>query len=260
MPETRKDPPQYDGHYYDPQDLDRHVVVAIQAEAAQRLQRWETLALNAVDEFQTAANQHIDELDYEHAASVDMSPVLASFASVVLSKFEPTATAYDVVSTVMGGFESAYEDRLSSGLSSGKKRLRDAVVALAQASRLKTNETVTELIANLPDIVDDAMTWVDSASVDPIYVRSMCDWMGLPLPSRQNTVHPIRQSLENPFFGVYQAVRAQLLRTQGVPGLHDDDLVPRIWQHEAIEYQRKVYNEAQVKEEAWEEVYDELQA
>ena len=100
------------------------------------------------------------------------------------------------------------------------------------------------------------MTWVDSASTDPEYVSAMCDWMGFPLPTEQNTVNPVRQSLENPFFGLYQSVRAQLLRIQGVPGLDDDDLSPTRWQHEAVERQRELYRLEGPA--AWQWAYDEI--
>jgi hypothetical protein len=249
-------PPQYAGAYPDPHDTEGHVRRAIQAEAAHRLQLWTTFVLTAVSEFESAAYLHIDELEYEHDAAYSFDPVLASFVSVMLNTFPPTATATSVISTVMGGIQSSYEENLKTGMSAAKMRLHASVVALVQASRERTTRAASAIHAQLPDTVEDAMTWVDSASTDPDYVGAMCDWMGLVLPTRENTVHPVRQSLENPFFGVYQAVRAQLLRTEGVPGLDDDQLSPVIWEHEAVERQRELYRLE--GPDAWQNAYDEI--
>jgi hypothetical protein len=212
--------------------------------------------LEAVDEFETAANLHIDELEYEHDASYSFSPVLTSFASVAVNSFPPTAAVTSVVSTVMGGIESDYEEKLRTGLSGAKLRLRASVAAFVQASRKKTTEIAPAVLKQLPEIVEDAMTWVDSASTDPEYVGALCDWMGFVLPTRENTVNPVRQALENPFFGIYQAVRAQLLRIQGVAGLDDDELSPVIWEHDAVERERELYR--MEGPDAWRSAYEEI--
>jgi hypothetical protein len=252
MPEIEM-PPQYAGHYSDPQDTEGHVRRAIQAEAASRLQLWTTFVLTAVSEFESAAGLHIDKLEYEHDASYSFSPVLASFVSAVIHAFPPTAEVTSVISTVMGGIQSSYEKELESGLSGAKVRLHASVVALVQVTRERTTRAASRLLDGLSATVEDAMTWVDSASTDTDYVSAFCDWMGFPLPTRENTVNPVRQALENPFYGVYQAVRAQLLRTEGVPGLDDDDLNPVTWEHEAIRYQRELYD--QEGPAAWDRAY-----
>lgn len=254
MPEIEM-PPQYAGVYSDPQDTEGHVRQAIQSEAAHRLQLWTTFVLTAVSKFESAANLHIDELEYDHDAEYSFNPVLGSFVSVVLSAFPPTAMATSVISNVMGGIQSSYDQNLKSGLSGAKLRLHASVVALVQATRESTTRAASTIHAGLSQAVEDAMTWVDSASTDPDYVSAFCDWMGFPLPTEENTVNPVRQSLENPFFGVYQAVRAQLLRTEGVPGLDDDQLNPVTWEHEAVEHQRELYREE--GPHAWEKAYAE---
>lgn len=248
-------PPQYAGSYDDPHDTEGHVARAIEREAGDRLNLWTTLMLEAVDEFETAAQLHIDELEYEHDASYDFSPVMTSFVSVALSSFPPTATVTSIVSTVMGGVEESYDEKLATGLSGAKLKLHASVAAFAQASRKTTTEVAPAVLKELPNIVDDAMTWVDSASTDPEYVGAMCDWMGFVLPTRENTVNPVRQSMENPFFGIYQGVRAQLLRTQGVAGLDDNDLSPGIWEHDAVERERELYRTD--GPDAWRTAYEE---
>jgi hypothetical protein len=248
-------PPQYAGSYSDPQDTEGHVRRAIEREAGDRLSLWTTLMLEAVDEFETAANLHIDELEYEHDVAYDFSPVLTSFASAAINSFPPTAAVTTVVTTVLEGVQSDYEDRLRTGLSGAKLQLHASVAAFAQASRKSTTETAPAVLKQLPEIVEDAMTWVDSASTDPEYVGAMCDWMGFALPTRENTVNPVRQALENPFFGIYQSVRAQLLRIQGVPGLDDDDLSPVIWEHDAVERERELYRVE--GPDAWKSAYEE---
>jgi hypothetical protein len=57
MPEIEM-PPQYAGSYPDPQDTEGHVRRAVEREAGDRLGLWTTLMLEAVDEFETAANLH----------------------------------------------------------------------------------------------------------------------------------------------------------------------------------------------------------
>jgi hypothetical protein len=255
MPEIEM-PPQYAGSYSDPQDTEGHVRRAIQTEAAHRLQLWTTFVLTAVSEFETAANLHIDELEYNHDATYNFNPILGSFVSVVMSAFPPTAMATSVISKVMGGIHSSYEQNLESGLAGAKLRLHGSVVALVQAARERTTLAASTIHAGLPEAVEDAMTWVDSASTDPDYVSAFCDWMGFPLPTRENTVNPTRQALENPFFGVYQAVRAQLFRTEGVPGWDDDQMNPASWEHEAVERQSELYR--QEGSDAWEKAYSEI--
>jgi len=255
MPEIDM-PPQYAGVYSDPRDTEGHVRQAIQSEAAQRLQLWATFVLTAVSKFESAANLHIDELEYNHDATFSFNPVLGPFVTTVLSAFPPTAMATSVISNVMGGIQSSYEENLKSGLLGGKLRLHASVVALVQATQGSTTRAASTIHAGLPQTVEDAMTWVDSASTDPNYVSAFCDWMGFPLPTEENTVNPVRQSLENPFFGVYQAVRAQLFRTQGVPGWDDDQMNPVTWEHEAVEHQRELYR--QEGPDAWEKAYSEI--
>lgn len=253
MPEIDM-PPQYAGDYPDPKDTEGKVLAAAKTVAANRVNLWATFVLDAVSEFESAANLHIERLEYNHDATYSFDPVLSSFATVVIDFFPPAKATYSIVSTVMGGIQSSYAEKLQGGMTEAKLRLHESVSALVQAARERTTLVASNIQEQLPQIVEDGMTWVDSASTDDGYVSALCDWMGFPLPTRENTVNPVRQSLENPFFGVYQAVRAQLLRTQGVPGLDDDDLNPVTWEHDAIEWQRKAYLEDGTK--AWEKAYN----
>jgi len=154
---------------------------------------------------------------------------------------------------MMDGIQSSYTQKLEGGLSEGKLRLHASVFALVQAARERTTQAASSIQERLPEAVEDGMTWVDSASTDADYVSALCDWIGFKLPTRENTVNPVRQALENPFFGVYQAVRAQLLRTEGVAGVDDDQLNPVTWEHEAVESQRAAYSKD--GPDAWENVY-----
>jgi hypothetical protein len=255
MPEIEM-PPQYTGFYADPQDTEGHVRRAIETQAGIRLDAWANAVESTVSDFESEANLHVEQLEYEHDATYDFSPVLASFVSTVLDTFPPTAEVKSVVSTIMGGIQSSYEEELERGLSGAKLRLHGSIVALAKAARARTRSTASKLLTDMPQTVEDAMTWVDSASTDSDYVGAFCDWMGFAVPTESNTVNPIRQALENPFFGVYQAVRAQLFRIQGVPGLGDDELNPIAWEHDAIEHQRELYR--QLGPDAWKTAYDEI--
>jgi hypothetical protein len=250
-------PPQYAGEYSDPKDTEGKVAEAVRTMAADRVNQWTTFVLDAITEFESNANGHIEKLDYDEDATYSFDPVLKSFATVVIDFFpeiKEVETAYSAVSEVMDGIQSSYEQKLQSGLAGAKLRLHESVRALVQAARERATLATPAIVAHLAEAVEDGMTWVDSASTDPDYVSALCDWMGFPIPTRENTIRPVRQSLENPFFGVYQAVRAQLLRTRGVPGLSDDVLNPIAWEHEAVESQRELYGEQ--GEGAWEKSYE----
>ncbi len=236
-------PPQFAGHYHDPHDTEGHVATAISLEGKHRLALWLPMALNAIDEFESSALYRTDQLEYEHDVAIDVHPVIASFAEDVFKHFLPTSTVLSIAEGMLDAMNSAYDENLEVGLSGAKQRLKASILSLVQAARQQVTSAASELSERMGENVDDAMTWVDSASTDPGYVAAMCDWMGLVIPTRIATVNPIRQSLENPFFGVYQSVRAQLLRTQGVPGLDADDLNPTGWQREAVESQRSLYRE-----------------
>jgi hypothetical protein len=244
MPEIDM-PPQYAGHYSDPQDTEGKVRAAAQILAADNVNLWATFVLDTVSDFESDAVLHIDQLEYDRDATYRFNPVLSSFAETLIDFFplsKPAKMAKDVVKSVMNGLQDSYTQQLEGGLRTAKLRLRASVRALAKAARERTTKAASGIRQRLPEAVEDGMTWVDSASTDPDYVSELVDWMGFPLPTRENTVYPVRQALENPFFGVYQAVRAQLLRTQGVPGVRDDQLSPTIWEHEALESQRKAYD------------------
>ena len=246
-------PPQYAGVYSDPKDTEGKVRAAVQTLAANNVNLWATFVLDAVSEFESAAKLHIDQLQYDHDATYSFDPVLSSFAAVVIDFFPPTKMAKSIVSTMMDGIQSSYTQKLEGGLSAGKLRLHASVFALVQAARERTTLAASSIQERLPEAVEDGMTWVDSASTDAEYVSALCDWIGFKLPTRENTVNPVRQALENSFFGVYQAVRAQLLRAEGVAGVDDDQLNPVTWEHEAIESQREAYSKD--GPDAWENVY-----
>ncbi len=263
MPEIEM-PPQYAGEYSDPKDTEGHVAQAVRTLAGDRVNQWTTFVLDAITEFESNANGQIEKLDYAEDATYSFDPVLKSFAEVVIDFFpeiKKVETAYSAVMEVMDGIQSSYERELQKGLTGAKLRLHESVRALVQAARTRATLATSTIVEHLPEAVEDGMTWVDSASTDPEYVTALCDWMGFPIPTRQNTIWPVRQSLENPFFGVYQAVRAQLLRTQGVPGYSDDDLNPDLWEHEAVESQRELFDKSdpqdpKEKEAVWETAYE----
>ena len=256
MPEIEM-PPQYAGTYPDPHDTEGHVRRAIANTAARRLQGWTMFVLEAITRFESHANRRIEELEYNFDATYSFNPVLESFATAVMGAFPQTAAATSILSGVMEGIHASYAQTLEKGLSDAKARLRASVAALAETTRESTTRAASQISAKLANMVDDAMTWVDSASTDDDYLNAFCDWMGFPEPTDANTINPVRQALENPFFGVYQAVRAQLIRTAGVPGLDADQFNPAAWEHEAVVHQRDLYDGGN-NPPAWEKVYDEL--
>jgi len=247
-------PPQYAGQYSDPQDTEGHVADAARTLAALRTSQWLTFVLDAVSEFESNANNRIEHLEYDDEAQFSFDPVLSGFASAIEGFFPKVQGAISPVSTIMGGIQASYEAKLASALAGAKLRLHDSVGALVQAARERATLAEAAIQDAVPATIEDGMTWVDSASTDPDYVASLCEWIGFPQPTRENTVDPVRQSLENPFFGVYQGVRAQLFRTEGVPGLDDDDLSPVRWEHEAVVSQAQLYS--QQGEAAWNKIYE----
>lgn len=247
-------PPQYAGQYDDPQDTEGHVAAAARTLAAGRVNDWLTFVLLAISEFETNANNRIEHLEYEDDAQYSFDPVISGFASAVKGFFPKVLGAVSPVSDVMDGIEASYEAKLASALAGAKLRLHDSVTALVQAAREKASLAESAIQSAMPATIENGMTWVDSVSTDPDYVSALCEWIGFLQPTRENTVDPVRQSLENPFFGVYQGVRAQLFRTEGVPGLDDDDLSPVRWEHEAVVSQAQLYS--QQGEAAWNKIYE----
>ena len=263
MAETEM-PPQWTGEpeYADPKDTEGHVAAAAVDMARGRVTQWTTFVTTAISAFESNANNHIEHLDYDKGEVIfEFDPILIAFAKAVKDfcpGFKEVKEAVDQISNVMDGIQSSYDEKLTNGLAGAKLRLHDSVNALVQAARDKVTEVAPIMRDHMPEAVDNAMTWVDSASTADEYVSALCDWMGFPEPTKVNTIFPVRQALENPFFGVYQAVRCQLLRTQGVAGLSDDDLNPTVWEHDAVETQRELYQEAgdNEKEAVWEKAYE----
>ena len=253
MPEIQM-PPFYPGRYDDPKDTEGHVAEATRTLAGRRVGEWLTFVLDAVSEFETNANNQIEHLD-DGDADYSFDPVVAAFASAVAkSAFPEIEAVASVVTETMDALQSAYEKNLASALTAAKARLHSSVTALVQAARERATSAESVIQQKIPDIVEDGMTWVESSSTDPDYVSALCDYVGFPEPTRENTVRPVRQSLENPFFGVYQSVRAQLQRTKGVSGLTDDDMNPAGWERDAVKTQQQLYNEQ--NEAAWEKAYE----
>src|SRR6059036_3159711 len=120
-------PPQYAGEYADPKDTEGKVAEAVRNEVSERMDRWLQFVLSAVSDFGDRANLHIDQLEYEHDATYDFNPVLASFATALLDYFPPTQMAKSIVSTAMGGLEDSYAENLESGLTGAKLRLKTSV-------------------------------------------------------------------------------------------------------------------------------------
>jgi hypothetical protein len=253
-------PPQYAGDYADPKDTEGHVLAALRTLASERVTMWSAFVLDAISEFETSGNLHIEQLEYEHDATYDFNPVLTSFAKVVLDTLPLTKEGAAVILPVLEGMQSSYDQKLKDGLTAAKQKLHASVAALVQAAREQMTVVAPKMQEQVPHAAENAMTWVDSASTDTDYVSALCDWMGCPLPTRENTVNPVRQSLENPFFGVYVGVRAQLLRAEGVAGLSDDDLDPIRWEHDGIVRQKALYDgyDDSEKAKAWTVSYDEI--
>jgi hypothetical protein len=67
--------------------------------------------------------------------------------------------------------------------------------------------------------------------MDDAYIAAMCDYMGFVQPDRARTYVPVRQALENEFFGGYQAVRNQLAQAEGVDTYGQG---PDQWEHDAV--------------------------
>jgi hypothetical protein len=260
-------PPQYAGEV-NPNDTEATIAAAVGSKVENRVDGWKSFVQDAVIDFGGHANLKIEQLEYEYDATYDFNPVVASYASALVDYFPETRMAKSIVSTALSPIEDLYAKELDSSLTGAKLRLTASVVALKSVALQSSEEAVSNIKDQLSAIVDDAMTWVDSASTDPDYVSALCDWMGFPNPTRANTYNLVRQSLENPFFGVYQAVRTQLRRTQGVPGFTDDDdyLNPTVQERAAIESQRQLYNEASndqdedrraaAQEAVWEKAYE----
>jgi hypothetical protein len=259
-------PPEYAGSYDDPKDTSGRVIEALRTQASNRINTWATLVQSAVSQFEEKAGVHIDQLEYEDEATYAFAPVVVSVVKALVEhlplakKTEEGATLVMSAVEIIESMQDAYDQNLESDLTGAKRKLKASVAALALAARQKTDAALSNMQNQVPQAAKDAMSGVDSVSTDPDYVSALCDWMGCPAPTPENTGYPVRQSLENPFFGIYVGVRAQLLRAQGVAGLDDDDLDPIKWEHDGIVRQQEIYDghDDLEKPKAWDESYAEI--
>lgn len=253
MPEIQMPPAYAGGDYYDPKDTDGRVAEAVRNLARQRALAWMQLVLDAITEFERNAGKQIDHLEYDNDdADYSLNPVIAAFTEAVIKGvFSEADAVVTVVSETMDALREEYEKKAPTALAAAKQRLHDSVTALAQAASERATLAGPAIQEKVPEIVEDGMTWIESVSTDPDYVSSLCDYVGFPNPTRENTLRPVRQSLENPFFGVYQSVRAQLLKANGQGT--DDWLNPARWEREAVLTQQQLY--AEQGEPAWEKIY-----
>lgn len=128
-------PPQYaDGDYPDPKDTEGKVLAALQTLAHDRVTMWSTFVLDAISEFETAANNHIEQLQYDHDATYDFNPVIAGFAEAVVERVPFTKEGAAAIEPIMEGMRSAYEKNLADAMSDAKRKLHGSVTALVQAA------------------------------------------------------------------------------------------------------------------------------
>jgi len=242
------------GPYYNEPEV-QHALLLL---ARDRVQVWLTLVLDAVSEFETAARQHVEQLESNHDAEVDFAGVLSALASAVTTVVPGTKEAVDVLSqgvALIDLLEHGYNAGVATTLAQGKAKLHQSLTALSQSARYALTTALDGYEQRLEEAVNNALTYVDSASTDPAYIRALCDWMGVVEPNRGNSLEPVRQALENQFFGVYESVRAQLLQATGVAGWDDGDMNPNQWEHDAIQRERELYREE--GEQAWGDAYKE---
>jgi hypothetical protein len=259
MPEIEMPPQDARGTYADPHDTQGHVAEAIITKAHQRITDWVTQVTLAVTEFERAANGHIDQLEYDHDAHVEGIGLVQVFITAVESVIPGERAAVEVAKAVgakvaeviVDGLADAYNSGIDGSLASAKLKLHNTVRSLAQAVSVKASHAYDGIDDRLREAVDDAMTWVDSSSMDDGYIASMVDYMGFVQPTRQNTLDPIRQQLENEFFGMYQKVRFDLEQSAG----HHPGGYANQWEHEAHQYERALYKEE--GERAWDDAYKE---
>jgi hypothetical protein len=260
MAEIEMPPQDARGDYKDPYDTQGHVQEALVIKGHQRVTDWVTQVTLAVTEFQHSAEGHIDQLEYDHEAHVEFAGVLSAFASAVSSVIPGHGAAVELAKAVgegvadllLDGLQSSFNEHMDGTMTGAKMRLKGSVHALVLAVTEHASHAYDGIDERLRKAIDEGMTYVDSSSMDDAYLASMLDWLGFTQPTRANTLDPVRQALENEFFGVYQAVRNQLAQAQGIDTYGQG---PNQWEHDAIQHERELYKEE--GERAWDDAYRE---
>jgi hypothetical protein len=83
--------------------------------------------------------------------------------------------------------------------------------ATGQAFRQETDGHQERLSAALsPDNNDSPLHQIKDGSLDPAYIASLADWLGVPEPTGANTTVPIKQGMTDGFQVVMDDVDRQL--------------------------------------------------
>lgn len=237
----------------DPYDTSGNVQAHLRQMAHTRVTDYVTLVEAAVTEFALNVNPHIEALHAGRSA-VDAAGLVESFVSVVLVAIpggEEAKAGVEigkelfkaVAGEIAKGVQASYNEGIQHDLEEGKDRLRNAVSALGIAASKHATLAFNQIDQVIDTAVDQAMTWVDSSSNDATYLEAMLDYLGFAQPTRAHVLDPIRQSMENAFFGLYEWVTADL---QGE--------YANKWQHEAAQTEQAMY--VHDGEKAWTEAYD----
>jgi hypothetical protein len=214
-------PPQaVDGdEYYDEVALFNDVISL----AKGRVALWLGFAVQAVEEWETAASARVDAFDWDGDADVDFGSVLWALSTTVMACVPGGAgmalgimqQGFDLIGTLYAYFGDGY-----LGEEGAKKRLAKAVVDLKGAAGPSIRASIAGHEERLrerldPAAADNPLTWVEWGSNDPSYVAAICDWLGIVDPDEQNTTVPIKQGLDSSFQAVVEDVTKQLLREEG---------------------------------------------
>lgn len=237
----------------DPYDTSGNVQANLRQMAHNRVTDYVTLVEAAVTEFTLNVNPHIEALQAGRSA-VDAAGLVESFLSVVLVAMpggEGAKAGVEIgkelfkaiAGGIANGVQGSYNEGIQHDLEEGKDRLRNAVAALGLAASKHATLAYNHVDQVIDDAVEQAMTWVDASSNDNSYLEAMLDYLGFAQPTREDVLDPIRQSMENAFFGLYEWVTADL------QGQYANN-----WQHEAAQAEQAMY--AHDGEKAWSEAYD----
>jgi hypothetical protein len=198
---------------YDDDALANAVVNVI----SERVDHWLILAVQAVDEWGTEATGIVQAKYNDADATVNPAPVFIAVANVFFKDTPIVSTAYGIFSDIYGlvGVIQSSMGEQHLTLAGARTRLLAAIdelkSATGQAFRQETDGHQERLSAALsPDNNDSPLHQIKYGSLDPGYIDSLADWLGVPEPTEPNTTVPIKQAMTDGFQVVMDDVDRQL--------------------------------------------------
>ena len=188
-----------------------------------RIGQWVSAADHAVNQWQKAADERVkDYIDAHTAPTLELDPFVEAIGEVILNHLPVVSEAKEMTEKVMaefnmGGLIRAGIAGAYNAVNTAHERLNRAVEEIASAtidaihrSVLGADGRVREYLSFKTNDGSGPLIGVEFGSLDPAYIGSLADWLGVPEPSEANTTQPIQDGMTHEFEVVLAMVDRQL--------------------------------------------------